>query len=476
MFYESNAPRCWAGQRVYVPLTDHMPKCMVPVAGKPALEHTIEWLKRFGIRELVINLHYLPEVVQGYFKDGSRWGVHITYSFELQIMGTAGALKLAASRTATHFEEPFILWYGDNLSTCNIDQLIAQHQTKSTLATIALFQRQDVTHSGIVGLDTSNRITRFLEKPREEQVFSSLGECRHLRVWIRQSSRLFRPIVQQRFRARCIPYPISKPSASVWLLHGQGRKTVGGLIPHWTYSGYNRKYPHRSHNSLASLYRIRRRDDSFHVRRFVYPSVAGARTCHPITPNTDGFVLSAAINKYIYVYVNRPAADEYIRVKYSRYEQVTCPDQVQHDLVRPALKLLDMNGSLEIVSMADVPAGTGLGSSGTYLVALLSALYELKREKVPTQALAESACHIEMNLAGHPVGKHDHYLAAFGGITCMDIGTDGRVKVSPLDISMTTVEEFRNSILLFYTGVTRSSGDIFAIPETGYAKWQVHGC
>jgi NDP-sugar pyrophosphorylase family protein len=145
---------------------------MVPVAGKPALEHTIEWLKRFGIRELVINLHYLPEVVQGYFEDGSRWNVHITYSFEPQIMGTAGALRLAHSRTASHFEEPFILWYGDNLSTCNIDQLIALHQAKSALATIALFHRQDVTHSGIVGLDMSNRITRFLEKPRVEQVFS----------------------------------------------------------------------------------------------------------------------------------------------------------------------------------------------------------------------------------------------------------------------------------------------------------------
>jgi len=173
-----------------------------------------------------------------------------------------------------------------------------------------------------------------------------------------------------------------------------------------------------------------------------------------------GFVLSAAINKYIYIYVNRPAADDYIRVKYTRYEQVATPDEVQHDLVRPALKLLGINGSLEIVSMADVPGGTGLGSSGTYLVALLSALHELKREKMPTQALAESACHIEMNLAGHPVGKHDHYLAAFGGITCLDIGTDGKVKVSPLDISMTTVEEFRSSVLLFYTGVTRSSGDI----------------
>jgi len=173
-----------------------------------------------------------------------------------------------------------------------------------------------------------------------------------------------------------------------------------------------------------------------------------------------GFILSAAINKYLYIYVNRPAADDFIRVKYSRYEQVASPDEVQHDLVRPALKMLNLNGSLEIVSMSDIPAGTGLGSSGVYLVALLAALYELKREKVPTQALAEQACHIEMNLAGHPVGKHDHYLSAFGGITCLDIGTDGRVQVSPLDISITTVEEFRNCVLLFYTGVTRRSSDI----------------
>jgi D-glycero-alpha-D-manno-heptose-7-phosphate kinase len=174
----------------------------------------------------------------------------------------------------------------------------------------------------------------------------------------------------------------------------------------------------------------------------------------------SGFILSAAINKYVYIYVNRPAADNFIRVKYSRYEQVTSPDEIQHDLVKPALKLLNLNGSLEVVSMGDVPAGTGLGSSGTYLVALLAALYELKREKVPVQALAEQACHIEMNLAGHPVGKHDHYIAAFGGITCLEIGTDGRVKVSPLDVSLSTVEEFRNSVLLFYTGITRPSREI----------------
>ena len=173
-----------------------------------------------------------------------------------------------------------------------------------------------------------------------------------------------------------------------------------------------------------------------------------------------GFILSAAINKYVYIYVNRPAADEYIRLKYSRSEQVSSPDEIEHDLIRPALKELGLSGSLEIASMADAPSGTGLGSSGTYLVALLAALHELKRAKVPQQALAEQACQIEIDVAGHPAGKHDHYLAAFGGITCLDIGCDGRVKVTPLDISLTTIEEFRNNVLLFYTGLTRKSSMI----------------
>ncbi len=173
-----------------------------------------------------------------------------------------------------------------------------------------------------------------------------------------------------------------------------------------------------------------------------------------------GFILSAAINKYVYIYVNRPAADSLLRVKYSRYEQVSSVDEIQHDLVRPALKSLNINGSLEIVSMADVPDGTGLGSSGSYLVALLTALYELKREKVPTLALAEQAVHIEMELANHPVGKQDHYLASFGGITCLDIEVDGKVSVNPLKISSTDSEELRSNTLLFFTGLQRSSREI----------------
>lgn len=178
-----------------------------------------------------------------------------------------------------------------------------------------------------------------------------------------------------------------------------------------------------------------------------------------------GFVLSVSIDKYVYICLNRPAADNLIRVKYSRYEQVATVDEIQHDLVRPAMQLLGVESNLEIVSISDVPDGTGMGSSGSYLVALLTAMYEMKRERVPREAIAEQACHIEMNLARHSVGKHDHYMAAFGGFTCLDIHRDGKVVVTPLHMSLSTVEELRSSLLLFYTGISRSSRGILKSQE-----------
>jgi len=175
-----------------------------------------------------------------------------------------------------------------------------------------------------------------------------------------------------------------------------------------------------------------------------------------------GYVLSAAIDKYLYICVNRPAADDLIRLKYSRYEEVSDVADIEHDLVRPTLELLDVRSNIEITSMADVPAGTGLGSSSTYLVALLTALHELKRERVPTQALAELAIHIEMELARHPVGKQDHYLAAFGGITALEIEPDGRVHPTPLNIAVGAAEQLRDRLMLFFTHVNRGANEILA--------------
>jgi mannose-1-phosphate guanylyltransferase len=150
------------------PLTDTVPKCMACVAGKPVLEHNVEWMRKFGVTELIVNLHHMPEAVKDYFGDGERWGVRITYSYEPELLGTAGAVK----KVADFFDAPFLVWYGDNLSTCRLDRLWESHLKKGGLATIALHEREDPTQSGIVGLDEDGRVSRFLEKPRPEQVFS----------------------------------------------------------------------------------------------------------------------------------------------------------------------------------------------------------------------------------------------------------------------------------------------------------------
>ena len=150
------------------PLTETVSKCMVKVAGRPVLERNIEWLKRFGVTDLAVNLHYLPEAVTDHFGDGGRFGVRITYSYEPELLGTAGAVK----RMGPFFDAPFFVWYADNLSTCRLDHLWQAHESRGSVATIALHYREDPTHSGIVGLDDDDRVIRFLEKPRADEVFS----------------------------------------------------------------------------------------------------------------------------------------------------------------------------------------------------------------------------------------------------------------------------------------------------------------
>ena len=175
-----------------------------------------------------------------------------------------------------------------------------------------------------------------------------------------------------------------------------------------------------------------------------------------------GFILGAAINKYIYICINKTTLDDYLRIKYSTFEQVTKLEDIKHDLVRPTLEIFGIDKNVEIASIADISASTGLGSSSTFMVALLTALYEFKHMKISAQELVEQSCHIEIDIAGHPAGKQDHYTAAFGGIVCMDIDTDGNVKMYPLNISLIAKQEFKNNVLLFYTGITRPKNNILS--------------
>src|SRR3989344_7030513 len=161
-----------------------------------------------------------------------------------------------------------------------------------------------------------------------------------------------------------------------------------------------------------------------------------------------GALISAAINRYMFITINRPIVDKLIRVKYTQTEIVDNVKEIKHDLVREALRLTKIKDSIEINSVADLPAGVGMGSSGSYTVALLKALHTLKREHISDQSLAEEACKIEIGKLKRFVGKQDQYIAAFGGITKFKISKNGEVKVKQLALAPSFVRDFENSLLI----------------------------
>jgi D-glycero-alpha-D-manno-heptose-7-phosphate kinase len=178
--------------------------------------------------------------------------------------------------------------------------------------------------------------------------------------------------------------------------------------------------------------------------------------------NHGGFVISAAIDKYVYITLHETFQPEYL-IKYSSTEVVQTVDEIKHPLIREALRLVPVSAPhLEVVSMSDIPAGTGLGSSGSFTVGLLRALHTLNRDFVPRQTLAEQACHIEIDVLGEPIGKQDQYIASFGGITSFQFQPDGQVKVVPVQLAPETLYNLEDNLLLFFTGFTRSASTILA--------------
>jgi D-glycero-alpha-D-manno-heptose-7-phosphate kinase len=172
-----------------------------------------------------------------------------------------------------------------------------------------------------------------------------------------------------------------------------------------------------------------------------------------------GFVISAAIDRHVYIAVNRTFTDDYF-LKYAALERVKHIEEIEHPIIRTALQQHPVGPSLEIVSVADIPAGTGLGSSGTFTVGLLRALHAYRREPVTPGDLAEEACHIEIDLLDRPAGKQDQYIASFGGITCFEIEPDGRVNVSPLGITTATLHDLEEHLLMFFTGYSRRAEEL----------------
>ena len=177
------------------------------------------------------------------------------------------------------------------------------------------------------------------------------------------------------------------------------------------------------------------------------------------TRNDYGAVVSAAITKYMYIIIH-PYFHDKVRIKYSKTEDVCHVEEITHPLVRECLKKVVVEKGVEIASFADVPAGTGLGSSSAFTVGLLHALYAFKGETISKEKLAQEACEIEIDVLGEPIGKQDQYAAAYGGINVIRFNHDETVMVSPITISANTKKTLEKNLRLYFTGETRRAKDI----------------
>lgn len=172
-----------------------------------------------------------------------------------------------------------------------------------------------------------------------------------------------------------------------------------------------------------------------------------------------GFVLAAAVKKYVYITVSNHF-EKIVKLNYSQTEICDSSKQVKHPIIREALNLVDIKNYIEIGSIADLPAKSGLGSSSSFTVGLLNGLYAYLGENTTRKKLAETACHIEMDLLKEPVGKQDQYIASYGGFLCININKQGKVHVAPLKISNESIQELEHNLTFFYTGVMRSASNV----------------
>lgn len=188
--------------------------------------------------------------------------------------------------------------------------------------------------------------------------------------------------------------------------------------------------------------------------------VGGGSDIESFYSKSAGAVIATSIDKYVYITVNKKF-DDHIRVSYSKTEEVTNVDEIEHKLVKEILKFHKIKGGVEITSIADIPSrGTGMGSSSSFGVGLLHCLYAYRNKYVSAAKLAQEASFIEIKKCKEPIGKQDHYSAAFGGFNFIQFNGDGSVKIEPLIFEKKTKDNLKRNLLLFYTGITRSASRI----------------
>jgi D-glycero-alpha-D-manno-heptose-7-phosphate kinase len=198
--------------------------------------------------------------------------------------------------------------------------------------------------------------------------------------------------------------------------------------------------------------------------------VGGGSDLRDFYTKHQGAVLSTSINKYMYISSHKYFEEDKIRVKYSQTETVQNVEELKHEIVREALKMVDIRGGVEISSIADIPAGTGMGSSSAFTVGLLHNLSAIKRQYLSKEMLAQSACNMEIDILQEPIGKQDQYAAAFGGLNVFRFNADETVSVEPLYLKQEVYNQLQDNLVLFYIGNERKASEILVEQKINIAN------
>lgn len=436
-----------AGTRLRALVPDQ-PKPMAIIDGKPLLEHIIQWLKDYEIKEIILCLHYKPEVIKKYFKSGREFRVKIEYLQEKKPLGTGGAIKNAQKLIKN---EAFLVINGDTYFPIDLFRFIKFHQEKKGLGSLALSRVQDVSQFGSVELDKKGKIIEFKEKDEE---FHGPGV-------VNGGSYILEPEIFKYLKSgrkfslekEVFPFLAKNPKTELW-----GYVSEKIHLDIGTPSGY--------HKTAAFL----KGASSIVIRSRAPVRIAfggGGTDIAPYTERRGGCVLNSTINKYVYGTLQL-RDDKKIKIISADYKKSSLYNDVGEfrkdddvDLIKALIKRMDIDYGFELFVRSDVPPNTGLGSSASVAVAVIGLFnYFRKSSYLNRYEIAELAFKAENEDLKNIGGRQDQYAATYGGFNFFEFKGKDFVKVSPLDLPEATFYELEKNLLLVYIGKRERSGKV----------------
>ena len=411
------------------PLTDRVPKCLAPIGGRPLLAYWLTLCRREGVTDVLLNVSHHFEMVEAFLASWPEPTPRVTVVRELEPSGTATTVR--RERWFSDDSSDVWVFYADNLSDLRLAPMRRLHDAHADLLTIGLFHTPSPSSSGIVELDADWQNRKFRREAREPA--ERPGECGRLSDAFRRVRR----------------YP-GRPRAG--RLRAARAADPGGPDAWIRHSRFPRRHRH-ARTPGPRHGRLGGKDTVVIISRtpFRVSLFGGGSDFREYYRRTPGAVLTLAINRYMYVTVNK-RFDDTIRVSYTRTEIVPRLRDLQHELIREAMRVADVTKGVEITTIADLPAGIGLASSSVLTVGVLNALFAYRGQFVPAGELAALACKIEIDVLGKPIGKQDQYIAAHGGFQFVRFYGDERVTVEPMYCRPETAQAVVDQLLLFYTG------------------------